>query len=278
MNNPLISVIVPCFNQASYLPEALTSVMAQTYTNWECIIVNDGSPDDTHKVAQEWLEKDARFKYVKKVNGGLSSARNVGIKSSDGTFILPLDADDKISDDYLELALKLFIQDSKLKVVYCKAEKFGAETGEWLLQNFSRKALALDNMIFCAAIYRKSEWKRVGGYDVKMVYGLEDWEFWIAILKNGGTVKKLDSVCFYYRVKEVSMIKSLHNDAVKQQLKYEYLSFKHIDFFLAELGSFIALGNKVRQLEKNDYRTITDKKKAIKIFLKVFFGINYFNE
>ncbi|MFV8358229.1 glycosyltransferase family 2 protein, partial [Flavobacterium sp. XS1P32] len=92
MNNPQVSIIVPCFNQAQYLSEALKSVLEQTYENWECIIVNDGSPDDTKQIAQKWVEKDSRFKYIFKENGGLSSARNEGINYAKGTFILPLDA------------------------------------------------------------------------------------------------------------------------------------------------------------------------------------------
>ena len=64
--NPLISVIVPCYNQAQYLDECLQSVLDQTYQNWECIIVNDGSPDHTEEVAKKWTEKDPRFKYLKK--------------------------------------------------------------------------------------------------------------------------------------------------------------------------------------------------------------------
>ena len=127
MNNPIISIIVPCYNQAQFLSEALQSLLEQTYTNWECIIVNDGSPDHTEEVAQEWLKKDERFKYIKKENGGLSSARNAGIEIAKGDFILPLDADDKISQDYILLGLKEFEKDSHLKVVYCKAEKFGNE-------------------------------------------------------------------------------------------------------------------------------------------------------
>ena len=119
-----VSIIVPCYNQAQYLDECLQSVLEQTYPHWECIIINDGSPDNTEKVAQEWVVKDTRFKYIYKENGGLSSARNAGIEIADGEFILPLDADDKISAHYLKLAVKEFEKDTYLKVVYCKAEKF----------------------------------------------------------------------------------------------------------------------------------------------------------
>ena len=83
MNNPLVSIIVPCYNQAQYLPETLDSVLAQTYPYWECIIVNDGSPDNTEEIAKHYCEKDSRFKYVYKENGGLSSARNVSLHLTD---------------------------------------------------------------------------------------------------------------------------------------------------------------------------------------------------
>ncbi|WP_374360648.1 glycosyltransferase family 2 protein, partial [Cloacibacterium sp.] len=75
---PLISVVVPCYNQAQYLDECLQSVLNQTYQDWECIIVNDGSPDHTEEIAKNWVEKDTRFIYLSKENGGLSSARNAG--------------------------------------------------------------------------------------------------------------------------------------------------------------------------------------------------------
>jgi glycosyltransferase involved in cell wall biosynthesis len=77
--NPKISVIVPCYNQAIYLDECLQSVLDQTHENWECIIVNDGSTDHTEETAKKWTEKDARFIYIYKKNGGLSSARNAGL-------------------------------------------------------------------------------------------------------------------------------------------------------------------------------------------------------
>lgn len=87
MTNPLISVIVPCYNQAQYLDECLQSVVEQTYPNWECIIVNDGSPDNTEEIALQWTEKDSRFIYIKKENGGLSSARNAGLEIAKGKWI-----------------------------------------------------------------------------------------------------------------------------------------------------------------------------------------------
>jgi glycosyltransferase involved in cell wall biosynthesis len=80
----MVSVIVPCYNQARYLSEALQSVILQSYSNWECIIVNDGSTDNTENVALKFQEDDERFRYIKKENGGLSSARNHGLSVING--------------------------------------------------------------------------------------------------------------------------------------------------------------------------------------------------
>ena len=106
-SSPLVSIIIPCYNQAKFLQETLQSVNHQTYSNWECIIINDGSPDNTEEIALEWCYKDVRFKYFKKENGGLSSARNFGILHARGDLILPLDADDKISKNYLSISHRL---------------------------------------------------------------------------------------------------------------------------------------------------------------------------
>ncbi|SIS96763.1 Glycosyltransferase involved in cell wall bisynthesis [Chryseobacterium ureilyticum] len=231
--NAKISIIIPCYNQAQYLDECLLSVFNQTYSNWECIIVDDDSPDNTKEVVEKWIEKDSRFKYLYKQNGGLSSARNAGIEVATGEWILPLDADDKISNQYLELAEKVF--DKDYKVIYCKAEKFGVINEFWELLDFTPKTLARTNIIFCTAFFRKKSWEEVGGYDINMLYGLEDWEFWISLLKDGGKVYRIDEVCFYYRIKENSMITELTR--ARKMLMLSYIEKKHLDFFHQHLGS-----------------------------------------
>src|SRR3954453_47588 len=100
----LFSVIVPCFNLATYLPETLASVSAQTYRDWECLIVDDGSTDNTEEVATEWMRRDSRFKLLSKPNGGVSSALNYGIERSAGDYLLFMGADDIIYKEYLAKA------------------------------------------------------------------------------------------------------------------------------------------------------------------------------
>lgn len=271
--NAIVSIIVPCYNQAQYLDEALQSVSDQTYQNWECIIVNDGSSDNTEEVAQKWKEKDVRFQYFFKENEGVSSARNYAISHAIGEFVLPLDADDRIGGNYINLAIKVFKGDSALKLVYCKAEYFGDKIGPWNLQPFSISDLARLNMIFCSAIYRKKDWELAGGYDVNMIYGIEDWEFWIAILKDGGKVFCLETVEFYYRIKEVSRQKRLDSEKIK--IMNEYMSVKHVDFFIKQLGSFLEL-NEVIDFNKKCSENLKSEKFVIDAFCVTFFGFSVF--
>lgn len=269
-----VSVIVPCYNQDQYLDEALHSVIEQIYTNWECIIINDGSSDDTEFVAKRWLKKDYRFSYLKIKNGGLSNARNIGIQKAQGEYILPLDADDKIEKKYIKLALEEFNKHKDLKLVYCNAVKFGEVNGIWNLKPYSLLNLARENMIFCSAIYRKKDWSLVNGYDINMKYGWEDWEFWIAILKNGGKVKKIDYTGFFYRIKKDSMVLNMKEYQKKELLKY--ISIKHVDFYVEEFGSFHSLYENVYSLNKKFSNIKNNNKKILNLFFKKNFGFEVF--
>jgi len=213
-HQPLVSVIVPCYKQAEFLPEALDSVLAQTCQEWECIIVNDGSPDNTEEVAQAWLAKDARFKYLQQENRGLAGARNAGIRSSSGKYILPLDADDRIGPEYLMKAVAALETDSQLKLVYCRADFFGEKCGEWTLPDYSPAGLLARNVFFSSAVFRRVDFDTVRGYDESFRDGHEDWDFWISILLPDGKVLKLPETLFFYRIRNSSMVHSLSAEKV----------------------------------------------------------------
>jgi len=202
--NPLVSIIVPCYNQACFLSQALDSVLSQTYQNWECIIVNDGSSDNVEEVAGHYLTRDRRFRYLAKTNGGIADARNFGIKHSNGEYILPLDADDYIGNEYLSLAIDHFIEDPNCKVVYCKAQLFGCESGPFQLPDYSFNMLTTDNLLFCSAFYRRSDFDNTAGYNSNMVSGWEDWDFWLSLLSPSDKVFRIDKDLFFYRIKEQS--------------------------------------------------------------------------
>lgn len=248
---PLVSVVVPCYNQAEYLDDALASVLKQDYQNWECLIVNDGSTDNTEEIAKVWTQKDTRFIYLKKDNGGLSNARNHGILNTKGLYILPLDSDDKISNNYIKECVDKLESNPKIKLVYGKVEQFGTRTGIWELGEYSYLDLLAYNMIHCCAMYRKALWVNVGGYDETMKKGLEDWEFWIRILNDGGYVQLLKKSTFYYRIKDVSMITLMDKTAFRDTRAY--VLRKHADIYMQKLYEMVQYNRRLKSQYYSDF-------------------------
>lgn len=278
--NTLVSIIVPCYKQAHFLNESLQSVLNQTYTYWECIIVNDGSPDHTETIAKQWCVKDERFKYLYKENGGLSSARNAGITISKGEFILPLDADDILHNSYLEFLVPQLENNTNLVVVSCYSNFFIDNINNIVHKQkpigTTYHALLYENIMIATSLYRKSSWEAVGGYDEQMKTGFEDWEFWIAITKNGLEFKFVEEFLFYYRRTKNSMLTdTLQNHRITNM---EYVFKKHKDLYIKHfdntLGYMFFLANLYRNSEAK--LKMSSEYKIGSLFLKPFKLFNKF--
>ena len=227
--NPRISIIIPCFNQAHFLGDAVNSVLNSDYSNIEIIIINDGSTDNSKEKAEEFCARHQNIIFIDQQNKGVSYARNAGIKIATGKYILPLDGDDMISPEYIPGAIKVLEENPNVKVVYCKALKFNENREwSWRLKQFSLQSLAKDNMIFVSAVFRKSDWKVIGGYSEDLIKGHEDWEFWIKLLKSGGEVTKLPFVGFYYRITGESRRKAYSKVSKKNTV--DYINKNHREF------------------------------------------------
>ncbi|NLJ81815.1 MAG: glycosyltransferase family 2 protein [Bacteroidales bacterium] len=229
---PLVSVIVPVYNMERYLAETLESVLRSDYPNFEVIVVDDGSEDHSRAIAEDFVGKDHRVWLFSQANRGVSSARNSGIRQSKGEFILPVDADDLISSDYIKKCVSILKNDPSIKMVYGRAEFFGERTGEWELPDFDLGLLARKNIIYVSGMYRKKDFEATEGY-CEYIVGMEDWDFWISLLKTGGKVIQLDSVCFYYRITSRS---KRSNDLKKKKQIIDQLNERHADFFHNQLN------------------------------------------
>lgn len=278
MRNTLVSIIVPCYNQAQYLVECLESVLNQTYTNWECIIVNDGSSDNTEEIAKYWVAKDNRFKYYYKKNGGVSSTRNLGILNSSGEYILPLDADDRIGDNYIRLAINEFQIDDSLCLVYANASFFGIRNEFWHLPVFDFKNFLLSNCIYCSALFKREDFLRVGGYDEKFKHGNEDWEFWISLLSkyNSPSVKKIDYLGFFYRRKLISRDVELCNDSLKREETLFEIYKKHNLLYEKYFGGYIENVIDSKRLKANIKTLLNSEKLIFNLFTEKFFRFKLF--
>src|SRR5690606_11053766 len=172
--------------------------------------------------------------YYSQANQGPSIARHHGIRRAKGGAILPLGSDDIISSDYISEAIKAFRSDPEVKVGDGEAEKLGETEGKWRWKRFSLKRLALDKMMFVGALYKKKDWEACGGYSEDMVWGREDWEFWITMLKNGGKVVKLPITGFYYRIRTNSRRKGMTKE--RKEKIIEYINRKHREFIYGQLN------------------------------------------
>ena len=137
MNNELISIIVPIYNTEKYLHQCLDSILNQTYTNFEVLLVNDGSTDSSGIICQEYVENDSRFRYFEKNNGGVASARNLGLERSGGAYITFIDSDDWVEPNYLDV-LYTALKENDTDVAISTYKRF-AQDGVFYLRSYSRE-------------------------------------------------------------------------------------------------------------------------------------------
>ncbi len=243
--NPKISVIIPCYKKANLVSQTLDSVLKSDYTDYEIVVVNDGSPDNTEEIIKKYQEKYPQIRYIYQENTGVCKARNNGIKQAKGMYILPLDADDLIGKSYIGLAVKAFEENPNLVVVYSKVAKFKKNLSfpaHWFLGVYS--FINFLGMCFIPPVsaFKKSDFEKTNGFDVNMKDGIEDWEFWINLLKTCGTfspqdVKQLDYTGYYYRIDQADSRHSQFNARTgNKERMLNYIYTKHQDVYKKYYG------------------------------------------
>ncbi len=201
-NAPLISVVIPCYNQARFLPEAVASLAAQNFTDMEVIIVNDGSSDDTSGVALALAARhpELRIRLLEQENMGPSSARNAGINAAQGAWILPLDSDDLLAAGFLTAAARAAAEHPESDMITGSLSHFGAEERPWKEAVYRAETLPEKNDIPCTSLFRRSLWEAVGGYDSSHPWGPEDWHFWLKCRQYGWNPLVLSAPMLHYRL------------------------------------------------------------------------------
>lgn len=246
-STPIFSIIVPSYNKGLFIAETLQSVIDQTFVDWECLVVDDGSSDDSVAIANQFAQKDQRIRVYVQQNSGVSRARNYAISLSKGTLILPLDADDLIAPEYLAEAYKVFEKDQAIKLVYCKAEKFGDENCKWQLPQYSYFELLFENSIFCSAIFKKADFLKIDGYNENFKLGYEDWEFWVRFLNPEDKVFQIPREMFLYRIIKTSRNNVLHQNLVND-LKADIYRI-NIEKYKLLIVRYLEIENKLKKEE-----------------------------
>jgi len=236
---PAVSIIVPCFKYAHHLAACISSVVAQTYMDWECIIIDDGSPDDTAQVAQALIAQypDKQIRLIRQANQGVGEARNRGVRESAGRYILPLDADDLLAPQLLEKTVAALESHPEAAVAFTDVKVFGVQNHVWRTGPFTVEALMQDNQLAYGSLYRREVWDAVGGYDARRRASYEDWEFWLDAAVRGFRGVHIAEPLLHYRTAPASRVTDL--DAQRAKL-IAMLVLNHPGLFGAERESAAA--------------------------------------
>lgn len=224
-----VSIIIPIYNTEKYLSETIYSVKNQNFTDWECVIINDGSTDKSESVVLENIKDDNRFRYVYQENTGVCIARNNAIKISVGEYILCLDADDLISKNFLYETIKVLESDPKVRIASSRVNYFGRARGVLEVVSYDMATLLAANQIVVTSLFHREDFDRIGGFNENMKEGLEDWDFWISILKRGGKIECASNAIFYYRILKKSRNTNVNGEKISQ-LRYQ-LWLNHKELF-----------------------------------------------
>ncbi len=233
----MISIIVPVFNtEPLYIDECIISIRTFFDQNndfeYELIIVNDGS---TNKLTLDFLNSLVlrdNWILIHQKNKGLSAARNTGIFKAKGEFILPLDSDDKLHEDFYKVIMDIY-KYSKADIYYGNAQHFGDENCVFKAkENLTKLDFILNgNQINATAVFKKSVWRRVGGYDENLKT-YEDWDFWLRCKFSNINFKYIPTCIFYYRkiYDGKSMLQTTKNIAEDQKkIIFEKITLNKID-------------------------------------------------
>lgn len=277
----MISIIIPTFNQAEYIDYTLKSVIKQSYENWECLIIDDGSNDNTEEIVERIIEKDSRFKYFKKVNGGASSARNYGLDIAKGDLIQFLDSDDYIDKDKLSKGIEAFENNKSSNIIisnfnmfrnsidtllppYCNLENRTFDFNSILIDWDVNYTIPLHCGLFQNILFQNVRFD-------ESIQSKEDWIMWVTILKNGAKASFVNESLAFYRYNDKGNHTNDDNNFIKAN-KIVYNLIDEEDKIILFEKNLKELRNKFATLKKcqSDYQNLENRKSKFKRFLQKF--------
>jgi glycosyltransferase involved in cell wall biosynthesis len=262
--NKLVSIIIPTYNYGFIIEETLNNLLEQSYQNWEAIIVDDGSPDNTAEVVKKFVEKDKRISYVAQANSGVSVARNLGFEISKGDYIQFLDADDLLSKDKLLLQTAFLDANPEVDISYTDHLYFETERPDvtypdyemnhhnWLPKINAKGYEAVNTLIYSniavvsSPILRRGIVKKVKGFPEFSNY-TEDWEFWFLCAVKGA------HYCFFDNDAAKTLIRIHQKNTSKniQTMQAGELQFRKRIVTAVQNTPFLSDLEKEKLLERN---------------------------
>jgi GT2 family glycosyltransferase len=255
--SPRVSVLMPCFNHGAFVREAIDSVLGQTFSDTEIIVVDDGSTDAGTVDTLSTLEAP-RTTVLRTANRGLPAARNFAAKHASGTLFCALDADDRLAPAWFEKALAVLDSSPEVTFVSHWLETFGDERWTWAPASCELPALLARNTVNGAAVVRRSAFERVGGYDESMRHGCEDWDFWLRLVEAGFHGAILPEVLFYYRRSAASMSRAMIAEAaypapLTTLIHRHEASYRHhlVDVIVAKAAESLNLQHQISKMQRD---------------------------
>lgn len=273
--NPLISVIIPSYNSEKYIHEAIRSIQNQSYQNWECLVIDDGSTDSTKEIIEKLILDDQRIKYYYKKNSGLSDSRNFGVTVAKGEFIQFLDSDDVLFPKKLEICVQHYLSETSNNIIFFTDFEFTKEDKPYetntsiprlskkntQLKKISLKQLYNDwdvnfiipthSFLFPRSIFNNNM------YDITLK-SKEDWDFYLSILSNDKNMAftSIEYIGCGYRVRQNSMSQDL-----SRMIAFSIIvlhKWKLNQFSYLKKGAFYFLQLNTRKLKgsKGSYKKI----------------------
>lgn len=224
-----VSIIIPCYNYGRYLDECFSNLQGQSHPDWEAIVVDDGSTDQTREIVDAWRSKEQRIRYFRQENSGVSAARNLGLKKASGELIQFLDADDLLSPEKIRLQADYFLRHPEVDLCYTENHYFadGAPDlrfpdqeclgREWMIRFSGRGAFAIEQLIrnnlavVSSPMLRKSLVDYAGFFPEKLRHN-EDWQYWLQCALAGANIHFLPEPEAYTLIR-------VHSGSVSQQVQ-----------------------------------------------------------
>jgi glycosyltransferase involved in cell wall biosynthesis len=260
---PRVSVVVPCYNLGPYLAEAVDSVLGQSFTDLEILVVDDGSTDAETKAILDGFSRP-RTRVLRSENRGLPGAKNLGIANTTGELLCMLDADDLLEPHMLARSIAALDAAPATAFASHWLRTFGAEQWEWTPSRCDFPALLDMNTVNGSALVRRSALETVGGFDETFLDGCEDWDLWITMVERGHPGTIIPEFLFRYRRRTGSMSHVMMQGDTHPAL-YRRLVAKHAASYRAHLEPLLVrrereeahLRGQIHDLELDDYLVVT---------------------
>lgn len=233
-DQPLVSIIIPCYNHGAYIQETINSVLNQSYKNIEIIIVNDGSDDENTLNILSKINNPV-IKIINQENAGPSVARDKALTIAKGKYFVPLDSDDLIEKDTIAESVKILEVSPNIAVIYGDCQYFGERNELRKQEPFNITKLIKANTIALCSVIRTDAFIVTGGFDEFLSKkGLEDWDLWLMLFEKGSEFHYLNKTTFKIRVLNSSRTFQVANKNQEEIKSYIYK--KHSELVVKEFS------------------------------------------